>query len=88
MMTEVKPWEPVSYIFMPLPTRARPFRHDEFKESPGYVQRMVQNGVGGGYKAFVTLANSQRVIVRALSEERKAARAMQKRVNKAVEVNR
>lgn len=36
----------------------------------------------------VTLANSQRVIVRVLSEERKAARAMRKRVNKAVEANR
>lgn len=47
-----------------------------------YTSRSMMAG------SWVTLSNGQVVYVRALSEERKAARAFQKRVRKAVEANR
>lgn len=85
-MTEVKPWEPVSYCWtaldgVPIEDGIIHFQwnaHDQHDDTP----------VDEGDVIVLSLANSQRVIVRALSEERKAARAMRKRVNKAVEANR
>lgn len=69
-MTEVKPWEPVS-AYMTNPwgwqSASAKFKLFEWAET-------AQNG----WVLTCTLANSQRVIVRALSEERKAARRMRR----------
>lgn len=79
-MTEVKPWEPVSAGY--------------FEEGQWPVLSCNPSRSFYGFypstnlPLHVTLSNSQRVIVRALSEERKAARAFQKRVRKVVGANR
>ncbi len=73
-MTEVKPWEPVS-------AGLTKFDCWDWESDDEFLWEHFDS-------VFVTLANSQRVIVRALSEERKAARAFQKRVRKTVEANR
>lgn len=83
MMTEVKPWEPVlvRYFDKEAMWLGQDWPFDSYDWDT--LATMAPN-----WEAGITLANSQRVIVRALSEERKAARAMRKRVNKAVEANR
>lgn len=70
-MTEVKPWEPVEVVWQtdnPSSVYALPV-------SPESVDVEIAHMTGDWFPTF-KLANSQRVIVRALSEERKAARAM------------
>lgn len=79
-MTEVKPWEPVSAGYFEegqWPILARNPRRSFYGFYPHYVTPV-----------HMVLANGQKVKVTPLSEDRKAAQAMQKRVNKAVEANR
>lgn len=71
-MTEVKPWEPVRGGFLGF---------DIWPWKSGRVTGQEEcNMVAARLEPVlhVTLANSQRVIVRALSDERKAARAMRR----------
>lgn len=79
---DVKPWEPVKFGFN---------RWNSYSWKSDRGDRACTNEVIGRLRAVclnVTLANGQRIIVRALAEERKAARAFKRRVNKAVEANR
>ncbi len=75
-MTEVKPWEPVRYGW----SKFDSFSWAERGENYDVLEDADLDP--GGLK--VTLANSQRVIVRALSEERKAARRMRRDIERAV----
>jgi hypothetical protein len=77
-MTEIKPWEPVSYKY------SQSF-YGPFEWKSGFSRSLdTELGVNNAFlfdpALHLTLANSQRVIVRALSEERKAARR-QKRIH-------
>jgi hypothetical protein len=63
---------------------------DQFPWDCGYApcEILVEDADGEEPNPFyVTLANGQRIIVRALSEDRKAARAFNRRVKKAVDAN-
>lgn len=86
-MTKVKPWEPVSVRFEDDVWKGMKWDWEIDGCWEDMTEKAVKDWSSQGLHANVTLANSQRVIVRALSEERKAARAMQKRVNRAVEAN-
>ncbi len=79
MMTEVKPWEPVSYNWEF--TGPGPFIG--YTDWP-FADGEVCTGINDWWAAHVTLANSQRVIVRALSEERKSARRLQRKIDARV----
>ncbi len=79
-MGDVKPWEPVSvYMTDPFGWKSATSKCDLYRWA---------ESAQGGWALTCTLANGQRIIVRALSEERKAARAFERRVAKAVEANR
>lgn len=80
MMTEVKPWEPVSYAWvLHFPNDVVIVDHVEFPwdwsdmSTEGDVKRTI-----GSDAMIVDLSCGQKIIVRALSEERKAARRMRR----------
>lgn len=82
-MSDVKPWEPVKGWYVSAVRNPISYQKDNFWEfSPEHYDLVVQNfDVSDDVVCRVTLANGQRIIVRALSEERKAARAAMKEAN-------
>lgn len=68
---DVKPWEPIMG------------GHTDFDIWPWNEDEYQCRDVISGYcrRVNVTLANNQRIIVRALSEDRKAARSAMKEAN-------
>lgn len=67
-MMDVKPWEPVKgYYVDPDDPFENPKDYWDWSD-PGVCRRLGQDALR------VTLANGQRIIVRALSEDRKASR--------------
>lgn len=72
-MGEVKPWEPVSYNWLVI-------AGDKMKKPIDWPcdEEGKREIVGPDDVMRLTLANSQRIIVRALSDERKAARRMRR----------
>lgn len=82
-MTQPLPWEPVKVQYFDKEAvwlgSDFPFDVDDWE---------TVATLGPDWESRVTLANGQRVIVRKLSEERKATGAFEKRVRKAVEANR
>ena len=82
-MTGVKPWEPVKVQYF---DRAESWLGYNWTFDDGDWDTISKNS--SDWESRVTLANGQRIIVRALSEERKQARAFDKRVKKAIEANR
>ena len=84
---DVKPWEPVSFRYElsgRMTYDSLPYVGPEFP----FFDRECCDGINKDWSAHITLANNQRIIVRALSKDRKAARAFERRVSKAVEANR
>lgn len=79
---DFKPWEPVGGIWL--------FTDKDMQIDGHWPIGKECDWFGDTAPAplIVTLANGQRIIVRALSEERKAARSFERRVTKAVEANR
>lgn len=77
---DVKPWEPVSGYYVGSPRD--PLRHDLGVDWPfltaHYLHVAQAWTIKNGGALRVTLANGQRIIVRTLSDERKAARAAMK----------
>lgn len=74
-MTEVKPWEPVEVVWQ----TGNPCSLYALPVSPESVDVEIAHIKGDWFPTF-KLANSQHVIVRALSEERKAERRMRREV--------
>lgn len=68
---DVKPWEPVRYGRWSF-------------ETWDFALTDACKLLGSRYPLNITLANGQKIIVRALSEERKAARAERKRYHSIV----
>ena len=83
-MSNVKPWEPVKGWYVSAFRNPHTYQKDRFWEFfPEHYDLVVQSfALNNSGACRVTLANGQRVIVRALSEERKAARAATKEANK------
>lgn len=77
---DVNPWEPVSGWYVCAGRDALYHQPDGFWQfsCDHYDQVVNSRTVKDGGACRVTLANGQRIIVRALSDERKAARAAMK----------
>lgn len=75
---DVKPWEPVTVQYVDLSDGWKgmnwPFAEDDYDTLSGPAMKE--------WSGNVTLANGQRIIVHALSEDRKAARAAMKEAPK------
>lgn len=67
-MGDVKPWEPVMYL------ESRPGAWPMWRP----FRQVACDWMVSNWPFHITLANGQRIIVRALSEERKAARRVRR----------
>lgn len=79
-MTQPLPHEPVGHSWYGY----RAVFSDRDIANRFQTEEDVASGLGGDTTLTVYLANSQKIIVRALSEERKAARSLQRRIDQRV----